>query len=269
MRGIETNRQSLEKAMQTKWAGKDIFYFETIDSTNAEAIRLAGKDGKHGTLVVANTQEMGRGRRGRSWFSPSETTISMSLLLFPDLEKEKASMLTLVQALAVSKAINEVAGLDSSIKWPNDILIHEKKVCGILTEMELGAGASYGIIIGTGINVNQESFPTEIENMATSIKKEGGKEISRVELIAKICTWFETYYAMFMETKDLSLLLEEYNQKLVSANKTVRVMDPSKEFSGKALGINSQGELLVEKEDGKVVNVYAGEVSVRGIYGYV
>lgn len=261
--------KSVRSQMQTKWAGREIVHLKETVSTNVEAARLAKEGMAHGTLIIAESQTGGKGRRGRSWFSPSGKSVFMSMILKPELEPSKASMLTLVQALAVSRAIKTVSGMNSQIKWPNDIVVNKKKICGILTEMNIEAGSISSIIIGTGINVNQEDFPEEIQHIATSLMWEGKQEVSREELIAKVCLYFEQYYEAFMKMQDLSLLVEEYNASLVSCGKTVKVLDPKGEFTGKALGINEVGELLVEKEDRTVENVYAGEVSVRGLYGYV
>ena len=193
----------------------------------------------------------------------------MSMILKPCLEAKYASMVTLLQAMAVAKSIEELCGLETKIKWPNDILINEKKVCGILTEMNLEMTEISSIIIGTGINVNQEDFPDEIAEIATSLKKEKKRTVSVADLIERICELFEEYFELFMNTKDLSQIMEEYNTYLISKDRIVKVLDPKGEFTGKALGVNAGGELLVQKESGEIVTVYAGEVSVRGIYGYV
>lgn len=263
------NRQKIIERIQTKWVGREVVFLEETGSTNVEAARLAKEGASHGCLVVADNQSGGKGRRGRNWHTSKGSCIAMSLILKPKLEAEYASMLTLVQAMAVAKAIEEVCKVEVQIKWPNDILVNEKKVCGILTEMNLEKTAISSIIIGTGINVNQESFPEEIKEIATSLKIETKQTRSRADLIGCICGWFEAYYEKFMETKDLSAFLEEYNSHLISKERMVKVLDPKGEFTGRALGINPKGELCVEKESGEIVTVYAGEVSVRGIYGYV
>lgn len=262
------NKYEIAGRIQTKWCGREVVFLEETGSTNVEARKLADNGWRHGTLVVADSQTFGKGRRGRSWHTPKGTSIAMSFILKPQLEAEYASMLTLVQAMAVAKSIEEICGLETRIKWPNDILVNEKKVCGILTEMNLEKTEISSVIIGTGINVNQENFPGEISEIATSLKIETKSPQSRADLIKRICELFEEYFERFMETKELSWMLEEYNQRLVSTGRMVRVLDPKGEFVGQALGIQKQGELLVKKESGEVVNVYAGEVSVRGIYGY-
>ena len=263
------NKQEIVGLLQSKWAGREVVFFEETGSTNVEAKLLADQGAVHGTLVAADSQSGGKGRRGRSWHSPKGSAIAMSLILKPELEPEKASMLTLIQAMAVIKALEDVCRINPQIKWPNDILVNEKKVCGILTEMNLDNAKISSIIIGCGINVNQDDFPEDIAEIATSLKLETGESFRRVELIASICRYFETYFEQFMDMKDLSGIIEEYNAHLISRGRIVKVLDPKDEFMGEAVGINTLGELLVKRADGKIVNVYAGEVSVRGIYGYV
>ena len=263
------NEHEIASRMQTKWAGRKVIFLEETDSTNVRARILAEEGLGHGALVVADNQVGGKGRRGRSWHSPKGTSIAMSLILKPDLEAQKASMLTLVQAMVVAKAVEEICGLEAQIKWPNDILVNEKKVCGILTEMNLEMMDISSIVIGTGINVNQEEFPQDISEIATSLKIEKKRSQSRADLIERICELFEEYFEKFMETKDLSAILEEYNSRLISQGRMVKVLDPKGEYCAEALGINELGELQVQRTNGEIVNVYAGEVSVRGIYGYV
>ena len=178
-------------------------------------------------------------------------------------------MLTLVMALAVCDGIAGVTGQETGIKWPNDVVLHQKKICGILTEMSAEPDYINHVIIGVGINVNQTEFPEEIAKTATSFCIEMGQTVQRASVIAAVMSYFEMYYEKFIQAGDLSAILEEYNDRLVNRNAQVRVLDPKGEFSGTALGINKSGELLVKKEDGSVAEVYAGEVSVRGIYGYV
>lgn len=263
------NEQEIRSRMQTEWAAGKVVFLEETGSTNTEAWRLAQEGYPHGSLVVTNKQTEGKGRRGRSWYMSDGSSIAMSMILKPDMEAEYASMVTLVQAMATARAIEEVCGIKTQIKWPNDILIKERKVCGILTEMNLEKTSVSFIVIGTGINVNQESFPKEISDIATSLRIETKQEQSRAELIKCTCELFEKYFEEFMETKDCSTFLEEYNARLVSRGRTVKVLDPKGEVVGEALGINPKGELLVQMENGEIHNVYAGEVSVRGIYGYV
>nr|MBQ8252327.1 biotin--[acetyl-CoA-carboxylase] ligase [Lachnospiraceae bacterium] len=273
------DRVSAEKpeGLNTRWAGQEYRYLEVTESTNDDCIRFLQEGASHGITVVAGAQTGGKGRRGRRWDSPPGDAVYMTIGLKPDFSPEKASMLTLVTALAVCKAAEEtvrLAGVKSEetmfrIKWPNDIVLGGRKVCGILTEMRAGAGRIEQIVIGIGINVNCRSFPEEIKETATSLWQVTGVEIAREEFICRVLEQFEYYYEKFAEKCDMSTIMGEYVEKLVNVGKEVRVLNPQGEYTAVALGINEQGELLVKKEDGTITPVYAGEVSVRGIYGYV
>lgn len=259
----------IKSLMHTEWVAKEVLYFDTIDSTNTKAQELAEKGYPSGTLVVADKQESGKGRRGRSWVSPSGTGIFMTLMIKPDINPNNASMLTLVAALAVAKAITSVTGEKAMIKWPNDIVVNGKKVCGILTEMNAQFDYINHIVVGIGINVHNESFPEEISQMASSLMIEaGGKRFHRAQIIAETMSYFEQYYDTFLKTQDLSALVREYDELLVNRNKSVRVLDPKEPFDGKAMGITPKGELIVDTWESRKL-VSSGEVSVRGIYGYV
>lgn len=259
----------IKSLMHTDWVAKEVLYFDTIDSTNTKAQELAEKGYPSGTLVVADKQDSGKGRRGRSWVSPSGTGIFMTLMIKPDINPNNASMLTLVAALAVAKAITSVTGEEAMIKWPNDIVVNSKKVCGILTEMNAQFDYINHIVVGIGINVHNESFPEEISQMASSLMIEaGGKRFHRAQIIAETMSYFEQYYDTFLKTQDLSALVREYDELLVNRNKSVRVLDPKEPFDGKAMGITPKGELIVDTWESRKL-VSSGEVSVRGIYGYV
>lgn len=259
----------IKSLMHTEWVAKEVLYFDTIDSTNTKAQELAEKGYPSGTLVVADKQESGKGRRGRSWVSPSGTGIFMTLMIKPDINPNNASMLTLVAALAVAKAITSVTGEEAMIKWPNDIVVNSKKVCGILTEMNAQFDYINHIVVGIGINVHNESFPEEISQMASSLMIEAdGKRFHRAQIIAETMSYFEQYYDTFLKTQDLSALVREYDELLVNRNKSVRVLDPKEPFDGKAMGITPKGELIVDTWESRKL-VSSGEVSVRGIYGYV
>ena len=230
---------------------------------------LAEDGAANGTLVVADKQTAGRGRRGHSWKTMGGTTIAMSLICRPEVQPGHASMLTLVMGLALADAIQDVCGEETQIKWPNDTVIHGKKVTGTLTEMSAEMECVHYVVIGTGINVNTEAedFEDEIKDVAGSLKTECGHTCNRAEVIAKCMDYFEKYYETFQKTEDLSGLKEAYEAKLVNKDAHVRVLDSKGEYEGIARGIDEMGDLLVET-DGELHKVYAGEVSVRGLYGY-
>ncbi len=259
----------LESRMTTGWVGHPVLFYESIDSTNLRA-KLAAENGAvQGTLLAADMQTAGRGRRGRSWISPPGTNVYYTLLLKPEYPADRVSAVTLVMALAVAEGICATCGLKADIKWPNDIVVGGKKVCGILTEMSVEQDYIHYVVIGVGINVALQEFAPEVAQTATCLQQECGRKVSRSALVANIMKAFERDYEIFLKTLDMSGLLAEYNELLVNRGREVRVLDPKGEFTGTSAGINEKGELLVELADGTVVPVYAGEVSVRGIYGYV
>lgn len=260
--------EEVKSLLTTRWAGQEIAYYSVIDSTNNRAKRMAEEGAPHGTLVIADEQTGGRGRRGRSWKTLPKSAIAMTLIIRPKLSPEKASMITLLMGMAVASACRELLGLPVGIKWPNDVVMQGKKISGILTEMSAEMDGIHYLVIGTGINVNMEEFPEEIRDVATSLSIQAGHLVNRAEVICRSMKFFEQYYEAFMETGDLSGLKDTYNGMLVNLDTEVRVLEPGNEYCGISRGINEKGELLVEREDQTVDEVFAGEVSVRGIYGY-
>lgn len=262
-------QNELESRMDTKWAGHPVSFYDTVNSTNLRAKLDADNGAPEGALVVADMQTAGRGRRGRTWSSPAGLNVYFTLILKPQYVPDKASMVTLVMALAVAEGIRETCGVEAGIKWPNDIVANGKKVCGILTEMSVERDFIHHVVIGVGINVGLQEFAPELAATATSLQAECGRKVPKAALVANIMKAFEKHYEVFRGKADLSGLIGSYNEMLVNRDREVRVLDPKGEYSGIARGINEVGELLVELPDGRVEKVYAGEVSVRGIYGYV
>lgn len=277
--------------VSTEYIGKKYIWLSETDSTNSVLKRMLTskqlskgnvaeipvkefdkaeptfEEPADGMMVIADYQSLGRGRLGKSWCSPFGKSIALSLLLLPKNLNDGISCITLVAALAVSAAIKKVSGLETQIKWPNDILLSEKKVCGILTELDTSTERN-AVIVGVGINVNQEEFPKDIENIATSIFLETAEQTERELIVKNFAEYFEKYYKIFLSTYDMSLLKEEYNGLLVNKGRDVNVLEPDGNIRGKALGIDNEGRLIV-KTDNDTHHIYAGEVSVRGIYGYV
>lgn len=248
---------------------REVLYKEETDSTNTWAKRLAEEGKPSGTLAVADRQTQGKGRRGRTWNSPKGTSVYMTLLLRPDILPRDVSPLTLVMGLSAAEALEETLGLKAGIKWPNDIVVSGKKICGVLTEMSAQMDYIEYLVIGIGINVNTQEFPEEIRKMATSAALELGHSVSRAEIAAAVLRCFEKNYGTYLKTGDLRELLDVYREKMVNYNREVKVMGSDAAFTGVARGINEAGELLVERPDGDITAVSGGEVSVRGLYGYV
>ena len=261
------NETTIADQIHTKWAGKTVHFARETDSTNLWIKRLAKEGASEGTLALAEFQSAGRGRLGRSWEVPEGTSVMMSILLRPKFEPQYAPTLTLVMGMAVAKAVKSL-GFDVSIKWPNDVVVSHKKICGILTEMGVRDGKIDYAVIGVGINVNIKEFPEEMADKATSLYLESGKEFDRSQIPGLVMEAFEEYYEKFAAACDLSGLKEEYESILANYNQPVRVL-AKEPYEGVARGITDGGELLVEKTDGTIVAVSAGEVSVRGLYSYV
>lgn len=262
-------QHELESRMNTGWAGHPVIYYETLASTNLQAKLDAENGADEGTLIVADMQTAGRGRKGRSWSSPAGTNVYFTLILKPDYAVELISAVTLLMGMAVAEGIRETCGVDARIKWPNDIVVDGKKICGILAEMSVEREFVHYVVVGAGINVGEQDFPPEIAETATNLWQECGRKVSRSRLIVNVMRAFEARYRIFCNDRSFAGFMEEYNGMLVNKDREVRVLDPKGEFLGISRGVNEKGELLVELGDGKTVEVYAGEVSVRGMQGYV
>ena len=252
--GDVLSEQELGRLLSTRWLGKSL---------------VAEKGALEGTVILAARQTAGKGRRGRSWESPRGTGIWMSFLLRPEFEPAHASMLTLTAAMAVAQGIRRATGLDCQIKWPNDIVINGKKLCGILTEMSTEDNQIRYVVVGIGINVNIREFPEEISSTATSLLLESGHSVRRAVLVDHVLRAWEEYYTEFLKTLDFQNLKKEYNACLVNNGRQVQILAPQGAWTGVSLGIDREGQLLVEKPDGSIEPVVSGEVSVRGVYGYV
>ncbi len=272
----------------------DTHYFGRVDSTN-EVIKRAFRTGrltlspdegdivqgehdsdrnsapaspKEGFLVIGEEQTAGKGRIGRKWVSPAGESVYFSFLLQPKVDSEHVSALTLVMGLSVAQAVRSVLAQTARIKWPNDIVIHGKKICGILTEAQAGPEGLDYVVIGTGINVNNRQFPPELKD-ATSLAIEEGKKVPRALILAAVLKAFHSNYRKFCEAGDMSTLVSDYDFLLVDKDEKVRIEDPRVPYVAVSRGIDEYGRLNVEREDGTKEKIATGEVSVRGIYGYV
>lgn len=249
--------------LTTNFLGQNIHYQESVDSTQKIAKTLSYENAPEGTVVIAEEQLLGRGRMNRAWYSPKYTGVWMSLILRPNIPLQKAPQLTLITAVAVVRAIEEVTKLSPEIKWPNDILLHGKKVTGILTELQAEADQIFAIIIGVGINVNQklEDYPEELHDIATSLAIEAGEKISRAQVIRSVLTNFEKLYLQYLKEgfTPIKLLWESY---AISIGKTIIARTINENIRGKALGITEDGVLLIEDEAGKIHHVYSADIDL-------
>ena len=261
----------IQNGLDTKFLGKKILHYDSVSSTNDLAKEYALSKEKAGLVIIGEEQVKGRGRRGRTWESPKGTGIWMSILLRPDLPPKDGPKFTLLSAVAVTKAIREVTGIEAKIKWPNDIIINNKKVCGILTEMNAEIDFINYVIIGIGINVNgkKEDFPEEVQDRAISLSQVKGQLVSRKDLVRSILKKIEDYYFQFIQAMDFMGILEEWKSLSCNLGKEVRATIKGKEIIGLAIDINKDGSLLLKKNDGEIVEVIYGDVRVRGIDDYI
>ncbi|MCR2043640.1 biotin--[acetyl-CoA-carboxylase] ligase [Anaerosalibacter massiliensis] len=259
----------VENYLDTKFIGREIHYFNTIDSTNIKAKEIAQEE-TEGTVIISEEQTLGKGRLGRSWASPSGKGIWMSIILKPHIDPMKVAKITQVGAAAVSLALEDL-NIKSYIKWPNDIVMNGKKVCGILTEMSCELNMINYVIMGVGINVNlnKEDFKGEIEKIGTSIKVETGKEVNRKKLLGFFLNRFEKLYTTFVNEDNFKDTLGICRDKSILIGREVKIIRGKDEQKGKVIDISDEGELLVDYGDNKIEKIMSGEVSVRGLYGYV
>lgn len=249
-------------------------YFETIDSTNLEAKREAHEGADNFTVISAGEQTAGRGRSGHQWISPTGVSVSTSMLIYPEgISMEHLPRLTIIAGVSVAEAVEELYNLKTQIKWPNDVLINNKKICGILTELEADNGIAENVVVGIGVNVHhkKEDFAPDIREMATSLDLElGGQRASRKAVIEAIWNHFLHHYEIFQQNGgSLEGILPSYNSRLANKNKRVRVVHQTHDFEGEAIDMDKDGKLRIRKDDGNIVAVDSGEVHVRGLYGYV
>ncbi|MCR5374928.1 MAG: biotin--[acetyl-CoA-carboxylase] ligase, partial [Lachnospiraceae bacterium] len=240
---------------------------DTIDSTNEERIRRA-RAGAGPKVLIAREQSAGRGRLGRSWISTKGEGLYMSILIRPEISITKAPLLSLIMGLAAERAIKDVTSIEAKLKWPNDLVIDGKKVAGILAASEIRDNKPDFVVIGIGINMFQEKFSGEIAATATSLKLAGGTFI-REDLENSIVKSFNRYYDIFICEESFRAFAKEYNSLTVNIKRRVRVIEPDNEYEAEALGVNEEGELMVRLDSGDIRAIRSGEVSVRGVYGYI
>lgn len=251
---------------KTEFVGKKVFYFDKIDSTNKVAKETKCCDGD---LFISDMQTNGRGRMGKNWLSPSGCGIWMSIVLYPRIDMEKIMQVSLVAGISVCESLNNMYGIDCKIKWPNDIVCEGKKICGILVETKTEEKNVLKVIVGIGVNVNNETFPDELSDLAVSLKQITGKKQKRVDIVNYILRCFEkNYKLLFCENKS-ELIIDKYKKKCINIGKKVVSFGKNGKICGTAVDISSAGELIILEDNGKKTTVNSGEVSVRGIYGYI
>lgn len=254
--------EEIQNGLKTKWLGRNIDYQEEVESTNFRAKKLAVAKTLDGTLVISEEQNKGKGRRGKYWFSPPQRGIYFSLILRPSLDISKAPPITMLAAVAMAMAIKEACGLEVGIKWPNDILFKEKKLCGILTEMSAEIDKIHFLIVGIGLNINGLEFPEDLEDIATSLEKELGKKFSRVALLQEFLCKFELMYEYWLKN-GFADILEKWKKLCISLNCKVKIISFDKTLEGFAEDVDKDGSLLLRLNNGEIEKIISGEVSLR------
>lgn len=259
----------IKSKLRQQKIGENIIHFDSLDSTNNYAKKIA-YEAKEGTIIISEEQLSGRGRLGRNWKSPKGAGIWMTIILKPLIPPTEASRITQVAAAAVCNGIRRVTGLDALIKWPNDLVVKGKKVCGILTEMAGELNEVSYIIVGIGINVNTDFFPEELEEKATSLYIEKGEKIDRGQLVSIIIDEFAALYYAYVADKDFVQALQVCRKHSAILGRYIYlVMGEDSKEKVLALDITDEGLLKVKKETGEVVEIASGEVSIRGEGQYI
>lgn len=253
--------------LTTRTAGRMFHYHKETASTNLLAKKLAAEGAPEGTVVAADTQSAGRGRLGRNWVSPAGRNLYFSLILRPSVSSLRIPQITLLAAAAIHRALSETfSSINAAIKWPNDILSGGRKLCGVLCEMQSEPGLTHFVVVGIGINVNQEAFPDEIREKATSLLLETGSSVSRSELLAGVLNRFEELYLQWQEEDDLGFILPYLERYSLLQGMDVIVDQFSREITGTVRGIALGGELVLDTGDGGLLNISSGEASLRKTY---
>jgi BirA family biotin operon repressor/biotin-[acetyl-CoA-carboxylase] ligase len=247
----------IKNGLRTNVFGKEIIYYETVTSTMDEASRLGLEGKSEGTIVCAETQTKGRGRLGRLWISPKGKGIYFSVILRPRVLLSEASCLTLVFAVAVCQAIRIVTGVEAKIKWPNDILVGQKKVAGILTELNAELDRIHFIILGVGINISGEM--SSLLTDATYLDKEATPKVSRVLLLQEILRQMEKYYQLFC-AQGFAPIAKAWRSLSATLDRSVKVLELNKTTEGVAVDIDDQGALLIKKKSGVIIRKISGDV---------
>lgn len=241
--------------------GKRIYHFFKTDSTNRVAMELGHAGEPEGAVVLAEEQTAGRGRAGHAWLSERAAGIYVTLLLRPKLAPVQAPLLTMMAGLSAHAAVEAVTGLVVDLKWPNDLMVRGRKAGGILTEMHAEPGQVRFVIIGIGLNVNQEKFVGELAETATSLRIETGKPQPRMELLVRLLREFESDYNRFLSEGVPSVVKRFEVISSYASGKRVRVTNGTETFLGTTAGLGPEGLLRVERDDGRVVTVIAGDVA--------
>ena len=257
------NGHALRKGLKTQLFGNKIYTFDTIDSTNNCARALASCWAEEGTVIIAEQQTAGRGRLGRMWQANPNENLMFSIILRPEVSPETLNLMPLYVAVAVAEAVERVTKLEVECKWPNDLLINRKKFAGILLEGSVKQNAVEYVVIGIGVNVNQQSFAGELEHRATSLRLETHREVDRTALFRKILKSLEGHYNI-VSSKGFQSILPLWTSHSSMINKKISVSQQGNVISGVVKGLSTEGGLILQSE-GSEKTLFAGDVTIVGM----
>jgi BirA family biotin operon repressor/biotin-[acetyl-CoA-carboxylase] ligase len=261
---MKLNVDKLQEGLRTKCFGRNVFFSSVFGSTNEWAKELAAYGAVEGTVAVAETQTCGRGRLGREWLSP-KGGLWFSVVLRPKLKPVETVRLVFVAGLAVAEVLHELYGLKAETKWPNDVLLNERKVCGILTEMKTSDEKVSYVIIGIGINANfkvESVFPQELRKIATSLESEIGRKVSLERLFSVLIERIESIYDLYIK-EGFVPVLGKWKQYASFLGRPVEVTNHTEKLKGLALDVDGAGALVLKLEDGTIKRIFVGDVSLR------
>lgn len=256
----------ITKNLNTNFLGKNCHFLEEIDSTNLYAKKLIYENAPNGTIIVSNFQTKGKGRFEKTWLSEKNVGIYLSLILNPKITIIHANNISLISGIALCRILS-LYDINPKIKWPNDIILNNKKVAGILTEIISEIEVVNNIILGIGINVNNKSFDKSIKEKATSLYLELGKKLDRRTIIQQFLNEFEKMYTEFIQNLDFKIFLEEYKNLCINLNQNVKLKYKEKEISGKVIDVTEYGALIFLSEENEQIQIVSGEVSIRKLDG--
>ncbi len=251
----------IKRGLGTRVIGKEIFLFSVVVSTNTVAMEMASGGAPEGAVVIAETQTGGKGRLGRKWISP-KGNLYLSVILRPDVAMHKAPLITLMGAVAVAATIRTLCGLEAGIKWPNDVLLSGKKVCGLLSEMSAEQDRIRHLVLGIGIDVNMElrTLPADVKAVSTTLASEMGKEMDRTLLLRHLLGELDRWYKVLLENEQD--ILHEWTSLNTTVGNRVRLSGAGTVLEGLAQGIDNDGRLVIRQDDGTVKTVAAGDVTI-------
>jgi BirA family biotin operon repressor/biotin-[acetyl-CoA-carboxylase] ligase len=253
--------EAIRSGLKTERFGRTLHIYNQIESTNTTALALAEQGAPEGTVILADSQTQGRGRMGRHWISPPNVNLYLSIILRPDGDPQRVGLWSLAAAVAVARTIEQTTALPARLKWPNDILVHAKKVSGLLLESAIHRDRFKHLVLGIGLNVNitRDVLPDFLRNSVTSLREELGRDLDRIELLQRLLEQLELHYQSF-RTEPPRKILEAYRALSETLGRSVIVLDHAGEWTGEAVGLTPEGALILRRDDRKEVIIRSEDV---------